>query len=1242
MLLKPNFRFTRLVLPFWVCWVTSVRARLVLFLSVFASFILTTAVRAQVYVPDNTLYGISNGTLLSIDVTTGTGSNASVIPFPPVNNLARSPIDGKLWFINVSTQTFDPSASIPSIVVVQSVSGLADPARLAFRADGVLFASDVNNLYVIDTNPTSANYGKASLRATLSGVGGGDMAFSPTNPNLLYVVAGTTLQTYDTSSVSLPPTPAPASPPALTVINSGSIGGTSAPSLAFGKDGKLYATASRLVTLNSNPTDPSFGASTSVSGISFTAADFASMPKFADLAVTKTAPATVKASNNFSYTLQVTNNGPQSATNVVVSDPLPAGIVFQSISVPIGFSCTTPAVGSNGTVSCTNGISSFANGALANFTINVTAPASAISATNTARVQSDTSDPVASNNSAAQTTVVLAPPTVQKTFTASAIRASLGTSILTITLNNANASALTGVSFSDTYPSGLVNTITPAVTNSCSGTRTGGSAGGNSIGLSGGTIPANGSCAITVQVTSSTQGVYTNTTSPVSTATTDDGLAASATLSVSEPSIAKSFSPNPVAANTDSTLTITLTNPLSTAVNKVTFTDTYPPGLVNSPIPAASTTCGGGGNATGAAGGNSVALTSGTLPPGSTCTVTIKVRSATPGSYINTVGIGSNTSGASSTLVVTGSPTVAKDFSPNSVGTSTGAGNSVLTITLSNPNLTPATNTAFTDTYPTNLVNATTPSGVTTCTGGAVTAAAGSGSIALANGTIPAAIGVTPGTCTVTVNVRSGTAGSYTNTLAAGALTSSSGANTAAASATLSVGSVSVAKSFSPTSIATNDFSLLMITLSNPTTSALTSASFTDTYPSGLTNASTPAGASTCGGTVTAAAGGNSVALSGGTIPAASGATPGTCFVRVYVTSSIAGNYTNNLTTGAISTSGGSNSVGASSALSVLAQPTVTKVFIPSTISIGGTSVIKITITNPNTAAITGASFTDSYPANLTNTASPGATITGSGCSGTVGAANSGTSLSLAGGTIPASGSCDLTVNVASTSPTATTHTNPGFTVSTANAGNGTAAAANLVVTSSASSTPNLHLVKRITAINRGGVNILPLTYIDVTTGAGSADDNAVNWPNLPALVTATLDPGPGTTTNFSPFLQGAINRNDARPNDEVEYTIYFLSDGGRDAANFKLCDFVPGNSTYVGSTLKLAIGSSAPTDLTDIVDGDQGRFIANPGPFDAACTATNNGKGAVVVNIGTATKSTGPGAPAASYGFIRFTAKVN
>ena len=192
---------------------------------------------------------------------------------------------------------------------------------------------------------------------------------------------------------------------------------------------------------------------------------------------------------------------------------------------------------------------------------------------------------------------------------------------------------------------------------------------------------------------------------------------------------------------------------------------------------------------------------------------------------------------------------------------------------------------------------------------------------------------------------------------------------------------------------------------------------------------------------------------------------------------------------------------------------------------------------------------------------------------------------------------------------------------------------------------PNLRLVKRLTKIQTTTFS----NYIDVVTGGGATDDNAPNW--VSPSVTATKSDSSGTTPNFSALLQGIISSStlpisqQPKPLDDVEYTVYFLSDGGANAQNVTLCDFVPNNSTYVPNSLKLSIGAGAPTVISDATGGADidGGFYPNLSTFPIACsTGTNKGNGAVVVNVGTVDRSTGSGTPTTSYGFIRFRAKVD
>jgi uncharacterized repeat protein (TIGR01451 family) len=134
---------------------------------------------------------------------------------------------------------------------------------------------------------------------------------------------------------------------------------------------------------------------------------FEAVPSGADLAITKSGePEPVLSGNRLTYTLNITNNGPQAATGVTVTDPLPGNVHFDSVGSSQG-SCTRstakPAP-KDGTVTCTLG--NLANGASAGITIVVTTTTPG-TLTNTATVRGNESDPTLPNNSATATTTVI-------------------------------------------------------------------------------------------------------------------------------------------------------------------------------------------------------------------------------------------------------------------------------------------------------------------------------------------------------------------------------------------------------------------------------------------------------------------------------------------------------------------------------------------------------------------------------------------------------------------------------------------------------------------------------------------------------------------------------------------------------------------------------------------------------------------------------------------------------------------
>lgn len=664
------------------------------------------------------------------------------------------------------------------------------------------------------------------------------------------------------------------------------------------------------------------------------------------------------------------------------------------------------------------------------------------------------------------------------------------------------------------------------------------------------------------------------------------------------PTVTKRFdgvTPAFIGVGATSRLTIAITNNDGGTVFNASFTDTYPAGLVNTATPNVTTSAGCQGTVTvtanAGAGGISLAGAN-TIASGATCTIGVDVTSSSSASYLNSVTVtvcGNLACPAAQEATGTGSARLNVVGRYKSVRVSTDADSSATatvgdtlewSVFFHNPSGGSAiANFQATDAVGANTTVTATPT-LTYTPGGCSTGAANGGFNGVGNTNLFAAAFTLNANCTVRadfrVSVGAAAGGTTLSDQASGSgtglaaiLTDNIDTTTAGlpAGVTPTAGSIAqtqtaaisattvaiplrptITKSFSPTSIGTAATSTLTIVLGNgnATDLSVNTPGFTDTFPTSpgaMTVASPLATSNTCGGTLVdntggaLAAGDAGIRLDGGTIPAG-----GSCTITVDVTAPTAGTYNNSIAAGNLLTSGGSNASAASAALTVLLRPTVAKSFNPSETLTGGTSVLTLTLTNPNGGvAITGTAFTDSYPANLVNTTAPGGATTCAG--GTVTALAGGTSVALSGGTIAAGGSCTVTVNVTSATAGAYTNTIPAGGVTTTNAGSNTAAASATLT---------------------------------------------VSLPPLVTKVSAVISDPHNSTTNPK-RIPGAV----------IEYSLTIDNSAGTVAdTNIVATDVIPAGATYVAGSLTVngvaEDDDNAGADETDPNGGDFNQTAAN------------------------------------------------
>lgn len=291
----------------------------------------------------------------------------------------------------------------------------------------------------------------------------------------------------------------------------------------------------------------------------------------ADVSVTKSGPATITAGTNATYTVNVSNAGP-STTTVTLTDVLPPNTTFVSSSTTPSFSCTAPAVGSNGTITCTIGPLAPAGTAMLQFTVHLASSAANGSiVTNTATVVSSAADPNPTNDASTVNSSVAAMADVSVVKSGAGTVAAAGTATYNITVANAGVSDAANVVLSDT----IVAPATFASLTQNSG-PTFNCTTGATITCSIASLPAatNATFTLVLNVDPAATGTLSNTAT-VSSTTSDPNLTnnsstSTATITTSADLAVTKSGPATGTGDTDATYTLTVTNNgPATAVNVV-------------------------------------------------------------------------------------------------------------------------------------------------------------------------------------------------------------------------------------------------------------------------------------------------------------------------------------------------------------------------------------------------------------------------------------------------------------------------------------------------------------------------------------------------------------------------------------------------------------------------------------------------------------------------------------------------
>lgn len=662
--------------------------------------------------------------------------------------------------------------------------------------------------------------------------------------------------------------------------------------------------------------------------------------------------------------------------------------------------------------------------------------------------------------------VTVTPPTtvtVAKAFGATIIPQT-GSTTLTITLGNTTGSDANITSFKDDLltmgsAAGFVVGYSPAPSTTCpGGTAVAATAGQTVINASGGYIPANGSCTITVPVylkpNGLSYGTATNTIPAGNLVTTAGSNQAPATADLNGTQALRTLvsidKTSIVSGVQTATVTFTLNQSSGVAaMSNVGFTQTLPqsPYAMTMVAGSASTTCAGG---TASINGDTISMTGGTMPAatattGNSCTVTVQVMAPAGSSGTDVIqmvnGNGTATvagaagapQGTVSSVYYAGGGSVSltalnaridlsKDFNPVTVAR---GGVSRLNVRILNNNADAInlTGVSLTDNLPTGMTIAPSPNatfgndtgstGCTMPTGSSITAVAGSSALTLTGASVAAS-----SKCVLSVNVVADYAGNLINTIPANALTTTEGLkNALPVSATItSTGNADlyVTKSRTSGAVVAGNAVTYEVVFGNAGADPVAGAPIKDALPANATSMSWTCVAS-AGATCPSGASGTGPIDQVAALPVNAKLT---YTVTVQVTAGATGNLVNTATitapNGVVESNPGNNTATVTDSISgAPATLTVTKTDGSATYTPGGAATYVIVVGNTGPGNATGVTVTDNLPAGVTLSGPVTCTPAGTASCGTiVGTAAGGSAAGATGASINAGAGNTLTFNV--------------------------------------------------------------------------------------------------------------------------------------------------------------------------------------------------------------------------------------